>query len=85
MVIKFDNWKLVPYATNGMRCWQVYRAKRSDAECYHSTLGAALRWCAEYSLRNDEEGTVDLDAALNRYEAICERIENVVCATSTRG
>ena len=76
MVIEVCGWRLEPYQTNGKRCWQLYHGKSNRPERFYDELGKALRFVAEYSLRNDEGGVADLIEALDRYERISERIES---------
>jgi hypothetical protein len=44
----------------------------------NDTLGGALRFVAEYALRNDEPGACELREAIDRYELIAERIESAM-------
>lgn len=79
MTIEFGRWRIEPYANNGARCWQVYRVsangkRGSVAVCYPDTLGAALRFCMEYSLRNDVEGVGGIPEALAAYERMCREV-----------
>jgi len=76
MVIEICGWRLEPYQMNGKRCWQVFRGKSNTAQRYYNELGKALRFVAEYALRNDEDGVEDIMSALDRYERIVERIED---------
>lgn len=75
MVIEVCGWALSPYGQNGKRCWQVTRKGSKTPQRYYDELGKALRFVAEYALRNDEEGVGDVADALERYETIAERIE----------
>lgn len=75
MVIEVCGWRLEPNQSNGQRCWCLYHGKATRAERFYDTLGRALRFVAEYALRNDEDGIGDVQAALDRYERIVERIE----------
>lgn len=75
MTIEVCGWRIEPYRTNGKRCWQLTRHGRKTPERYYDELGKALRFVAEYALRNDEDGVGDIAEALDRYERIAERIE----------
>lgn len=77
MVIEVCGWRIEPYKTNGKRCWQLTRMGRKTPERYYDDLGRALRFVVEYAIRNDEPGVMGLDAALDRYERLVERIEEV--------
>lgn len=61
MTIEFGDWQLRPLG-KGSRCWAVYArsdgSKRGWREFgrYYDSLGGALRFCAEYELRNGEGG-----------------------------
>ena len=61
-----------------MRCWCLYHGKKSRPERFYDDLGKALRFVAEWAMRNDEPGAMDVQAALDRYERIAERIEGAV-------
>lgn len=87
MTIEFGHWQLRPLG-KGSRCWAVYVKRDTDKRGwrefgrYYDGVDKALRFCAEYDLRNDEEGTVGLNEALDRYERIaatftdaCQRVE----------
>jgi len=76
MNIEVCGWRLEPYQTNGRRCWQLYHGKSTRPERFYDDLGKALRFVAEYALRNDEQGVVDVTEAIDRYERIVERIED---------
>lgn len=78
MVIEVCGWRMEPSQSNGRRCWCLYHGKSARPERFYDTLGRALRFVAEYALRNDEEGVGDVSAALDRYEAIAERIERAL-------
>lgn len=78
MVIEVCGWRLEPSQSNGKRCWCLYHGKSTRPERFYDTLGRALRFVAEYALRNDEDGVGDVVAALDRYEAIAERIERAL-------
>ena len=78
MVIEVCGWRLEPNQSNGQRCWCLYHGKATRAERFYDTLGRALRFVAEYALRNDDGGVVDVQEALDRYEAIVGRIERAV-------
>jgi hypothetical protein len=67
-------YRLKPYESNGCRCWELYIGGRTRPDCYPNTLGFALKWVAEYELRNGGDGVDDLKAALDRYESICESL-----------
>lgn len=75
MTIEVCGWRIGPYQNNGKRCWQLFRGASSTAQRYYEDLGKALRFVAEYALRNDEEGVADIAAALDRYEEIAASIE----------
>lgn len=75
MTIEVCGWRIEPYRTNGKRCWQLTRRGRKTPERYYDELGKALRFVAEYALRNGEDGVGDIADALDRYERIAERIE----------
>lgn len=77
MTIEVCGWRIEPYQTNGKRCWQLMRKGRKTPERYYDDLGRALRFIAGYALRDDEPGVMELDAALDRYERLVERIEEV--------
>lgn len=78
MVIEVCGWRLEPNQSNGQRCWCLYHGRSTRAERFYDTLGRALRFVAEYALRNDEDGVADVQEALDRYEAIVGRIERAV-------
>lgn len=78
MTIEVCGWRIEPYGSNGKRCWQLTRAGRKTPERYYDDLGKALRFVAEWAMRNDEPGVMDVQAALDRYERIAERIEGAV-------
>ena len=78
MIIDVCGWRMEPNQSNGRRCWSLYHGKSTRPERFYDTLGRALRFVAEYALRNDEEGECDLAAALDRYELIAERIESAL-------
>lgn len=69
-------YRLKPYEGKGQRCWQLYVGKRSAPDCYPTTLGQALRWVAEYELRNGDDGESELSEALDRYERICKALSD---------
>ena len=69
-------YRLKPYESNGCRCWELYIGKRTRADCYPSTLGQALRWVAEYELRNGDGVESELSEALDRYERICKSLSD---------
>ena len=75
MVINVCGWRLKPSETNGRRCWQLYHGKSTRPERFYDELGKALRFVAEWELRNGTDGTADVIEALGRYDAIAERIE----------
>ena len=77
MTIEVCGWRLEPNQSNGRRCWCLYRGKVTRPERFYDELGRALKFVVEYAIRNDEEGVVELDAALDRYERLVERIEEV--------
>lgn len=70
MVIVTHGWRLEPYQTNGLRCWQLFQGKSTRAARYYDDLGHALRFVAEYELRNGGNEVGDLADALDRYEAV---------------
>lgn len=76
MMIECCGWRIAAYQMNGRRCWQLFHGGSKTAERYYDNLGDALRFCAEYALRNDIEGTYDVMGAIREYEAICRRIES---------
>ena len=78
MTIEVCGWRLEPYQQSGRRCWQLFHGRSTRAERYYDTLGGALRFVAEYALRNDEPGVCDLREAIDRYELIAERIESAM-------
>ena len=78
MIVRACGWRIEPYQQNGKRCWQLFRGESRRAERYYDTLGAALRFVAEYALRNDEDGASDVVDALDRYDAIVRSIEGAV-------
>lgn len=78
MTIEVCGWRLEPYQQSGRRCWQLFHGGARRAERYYDTLGGALRFVAEYALRNDEPGVCGLREALDRYEAIAGRIEDAL-------
>lgn len=81
MVIEFGKWRIEPYQAEGKRCWQVKHmgdgGRFGRAMRYHDSLGGALAFCAEYGLRNDEEGVEGLEGAIQRYAAIRDSIRAV--------
>lgn len=78
MIIEVCGWRIESNQSNGRRCWCLYHGKSTRPERFYATLGRALRFVAEYALRNGEEGVGDLAAALDRYEAIAGRIEDAL-------
>ena len=76
MIVEFGQWRLAPYQTNGARCWQVMRGKQQRGIRFYDNLGDALRFTAEYDLRNECEGVGGIADALQAYERLTERIEN---------
>ncbi len=78
MTVTFGNWRIVPYQTNGMRCWQVFQVNRKEALRYYDRLSDALIFCAEYDMRNKVEGTFDLRGALTEYASIRDSIVQAV-------
>lgn len=83
MIVEFGQWRLVPYQTNGARCWQVCFGNSRKAARYYDSLGDALRFTAEYDLRNECDGVGGIADALQAYERLTERIENAACRVST--
>lgn len=77
MAIEVCGWRLEPNQSNGRRCWCLYHGKATRAERFCDDLGRALRFVVEYAIRNDEPDIMELDAALDRYERLVERIEEV--------
>lgn len=77
MVIEVCGWRIEPYQTGGRRCWQLYHGRRTRPERFYDDLGKALQFVVEYAIRNDEPGVMDVDAAIDRYERLVERIEEV--------
>lgn len=77
MNVCFGDWRIKPYETNGMRCWQVSH-RRGDyfgkPMRYYDELGRALAFCAEWDLRNSGGGDCDLGGAMAVYEAIRDSI-----------
>ena len=67
-------YRLKPYQTHGRRCWELYVGRRTGPECYPDSLGFALRWIAEYEIRNGSDDVADIGAALERYESICQSL-----------
>lgn len=82
LVIRYGKYTLKPYSTQGKRCWELYITGRSKPECYPSTLGRALRWIAEYELRNGGDEDVTLSQALERYESVCAGLEDAAARAS---
>lgn len=85
MTIEVCNWRLEPSQSNGKRCWCLFHGKSRRPERFYDDLGKALRFVAEYELRNGEasDGEIlDIGKALGRYEAIAERIERAAGAVA---
>lgn len=77
MTIEVCGWRFEPNQSSGKRCWQLYHGKAKRPERFYDDLGRALRFVVEYAMRNDEQGVMELDAAIDRYERLVERIEEV--------
>ena len=81
MIIEFGHWQLRPLG-KGSRCWAVFVRRENDKRGwrefgrYYDNVGAALLFCAEYDLRNDEEGVASIADALDRYERIAQTIKD---------
>jgi hypothetical protein len=90
VTIEFGDWQLRPLG-KGSRCWAVYArsdgSKRGWREFgrYYDSLGGALRFCAEYELRNGEVGTAGLTDALDRYERIAQGIADALVRPELTG
>ena len=83
MTIEFGRWRISPYQRYGSRCWMV----KSDGVGYryYDSLGDALRFTAEYDLRNECEGVGGIADALQAYQRLTERIENAASRLSSWG
>lgn len=77
MTIEVYGWRFEPSQSSGKRCWCLYHGKARRPERFYDDLGRALRFVVEYAMRNDEQGVMELDAAIDRYERLVERIEEV--------
>lgn len=79
MTVEYGEWRIAPYRLYGKRCWQVMPRKTKRGIRFYDNLGDALRFTAEYDLRNRVEGAGDIADAIREYERIAERIEKAVC------